>query len=287
MKMNKIYLAFAFCLICWPITCFTACISQPVALPSNQPVQTAQPDIKPEAFQFELGKMMISPTEAEVSKPVLVEIPVRNVGTEANAYSAALKVNDEAVDIQSITLMPGESGILKYTLTLGQAGIYVLSAGEAEGKLSVYYADKYEIVSNQISFPRYTWVNTSKGLTTADTLQFELAAQPHTSLEMFQPPVTPFYISLIYFRQPYPESFKILDADKNMLYGADLSVISNESATVPRVKVNGSFFIQMESIKPLVDIKPAVCYPGICSNAVAIIWPEVSLIEGAGRRFAP
>jgi hypothetical protein len=251
-----------------------SCVPASKVVPATEsgPATPSVSSIPP--YQFELANLSILPKEAEAGTSVQATVSVKNVGSAPNAYVATLYVDGQEYTTRDLTLKPGESGNLTYMVSNLGAGDHRLSVGNLADSVRIYTTDKYTVANNQIYMPHYT------------PLQYTPAPSlPYISSDPFSAPVTPFYITRINFRYPYPQSFRILDASNKQLYSADIEY--NESAYVPGVQVNGDFTIQMQTGQPAVDIKSQFFGFSTWELVIAYFWPEVSTVEGFQKRFVP
>jgi hypothetical protein len=236
--------------------------------PVTPPVSNVAP------YQFELTNVSIVPKEAEAGNPVQATVTVKNVGSALNAYVGTLYVDGQEYATRDLTLNPGASGNLTYLVSNLVAGDHRISVGTLADSVRIYTTEKYTVANNQIYMPHYT------------PLQYTPPPSlPYISSDPFSPPVTPFYITRIDFRYPYPQSFKILDASGKQLYSADIGY--NESTYVPAIQVDGDFTIQMLTVQPAVDIKSQFFGFSTWELVIAYFWPEVSTVEGFQKRFIP
>lgn len=259
--MNKIYVIFVFCsILVLSIACNNSYISAPAAQSS-----TSIPKIEP--YKFELGKMMISPPEIEVDKPVFISVPIQNVGSEANSYVGTLKVNNDIIGTRDIKLDPGEGGVLTYTLILHEPGSYKLKISDLEQSIVALKINKFIIPIDSINL-------LPSSNCAADYL-------PHRITVI--PPVKPFIISRINFSYGTPESLKILDSNEKELYSINLG---SESAITPYLEVADIFIVQFISGRAKVVVKSERYggwgqSPGWGTTTYSqYFYPEITSIEG-------
>ena len=257
-------------LVAFILSCNPAMPVSPVYTPAQTPVPTDNAD----RYKFELGIMSVLPQEAPVGTSVQVVVPVKNIGTATNAYIATLYIDGQEYLTKDTTLDPGSSGTLLYLVSNLSAGKHKITVANLESTVQIYYTEQYTIANNEIYMPHYS--------------SFEDIPQPplpHISTDYFTAPATPFFITKIVFRYPYPQSFQILDAGNNLLYSADKAY--NESAYVPDIKVDGTFTIQMQTGQPVADVRAEMFGQTSWSFVIAYFWPEVSTVEGMEKRFGP
>lgn len=262
------------CLACLLPALTLSCGSPATAV---QPLPTAKipaPTANVEAVKFDLGPLTVVQQEVEAGTVAQAVVSIKNVGGTRNVYVGTLKVDGQEYGRQDITLSPGQAGTLIFQISNLSIGTHKLTMAGLEGDVSVYKIERHILTNNQVYLPHYT------------DLDFTPPPPiPYTSTNSFTPPEAPFFITRIDFRYPYPQSFKILDANGRLLYSADEA--DNESAFVPNVQVNGLFSIQMQTNQPVADIR--LQYSGLYSSIYVIkfFWPEVSTLEGFQKRFAP
>ena len=240
--------------------------------PSNTPAQiptTSNNDVR---YKFELGNLSVTPQEAAFGTPVQVSVPVKNAGSVKNAYVATLYVDGQEYMTQDVTLDTGNSGTLLYRVSNLSAGTHKISVANLESIVQVYYSEKYSITNNKIYMPHYSRLEYTP-----------VPPLPHISADSFTAPAAPFFITKINFRYPYPQSFQIMDAGNNLLYGADIAY--NESAWVPGIRVDGAFTIQMQTGQPVADVKAELYGRSSWLFVISYFWPEVSIVEGIVKRF--
>jgi hypothetical protein len=250
-----------------------ACKSVPVqntppAPPTPAPVNTTP-------YKFELTNISVVPTEAQAGTPIQVIVTVRNIGSDRNAYVAALYLDGQEYLTEDLTLNPGDSGNLVYVLPRLNAGSHTIKVDNLSGNVRIYSAEMYTISNTEVVIPRYTPLDYTPP-----------PAVPYTTTNSFSPPVVPFFITRVYFRYPYPQSFQIIDSANKVLYSSEIAL--NESAYVPGIEVNGSFTVQMQSAQPAVDVRSQFYgFGNTWTLVIAYYWPQVSTIDGFRKSFSP
>jgi hypothetical protein len=251
-----------------------SCNEVEVARPANSPSVTPSTAIQVERHKFELGQLSVIPQEAQVGTIITVSLPVRNIGSARNAYVATLYVDGQEYMTQDTTLDPGSGSAVNFVVSRLGPGIHSMQVSGVESSVRIYRVDRYSIPNNDIYQFHYT------------PLEFTPEPPvPHISSDSFSPPVTPFFITQITFRYPFPQSFRILDSNNKQLYSASTSY--NQFVDIPNIQVEGDFSIEMQTDQPASDIR--VQYFGVrsWSMVIAYYWPEVSVVEGIQKRFGP
>ncbi len=262
-----------FCLVLLSV-CVLSCTPAVPVSPADTLIPTPVPIDNVERYRFELGNISIMPAEAPFGTPVQVIVPVKNIGSAKNAYIATLYIDGQEYLTEDITLDPGTNGALLYMVSNLSAGKHNLTLADFSGTVQIYYSEKYTITNNRIFLPHYSRLE--------DTPEPPL---PHSSVDSFTAPVTPFFITKISFRYPYPQSFQILDSSNNLLYSADIAY--NESAYLPGIRVDEDFTVQMQTGQPVADIRAEWFSRNSWFFQIAYFWPEVSTVEGIAKRFGP
>jgi hypothetical protein len=110
------------------------------------------PWYKPPAAQFKVSNLVISPTEAQIGYPVSISCTVTNIGSEAGTYT--VKMGGDFVAQQSVTLNPGESKTVSFTVTPTVAKTYSVSVDGLSGSFKATTAPVADIkVENLVISP--------------------------------------------------------------------------------------------------------------------------------------
>ena len=86
---------------------------------------------------FEVLSLDITPAKVTTGEKATVEVEIRNSNAKLDTYNVPLMVNGVADDRKSITLAPGATELITFTLTRSQAGTYRISVGNKESTLVV------------------------------------------------------------------------------------------------------------------------------------------------------
>jgi hypothetical protein len=86
---------------------------------------------------FEVLSLDITPPKITIGDKATVEVEIRNSNAKLDTYNVPLMVNGVADDRKSITLAPGATKLMTFTLTRSQPGTYSISVGSKESTLVV------------------------------------------------------------------------------------------------------------------------------------------------------
>jgi LEA14-like dessication related protein len=86
---------------------------------------------------FEVLSLDITPPKVTIGEKATVEVKIRNSNATVDTYNVPLIVNGVADDRKSITLAPGATELMTFTLTRSHAGTYKISVGNKESTLVV------------------------------------------------------------------------------------------------------------------------------------------------------
>jgi len=86
---------------------------------------------------FELSDLTISPSEAEIDKPIVISVTVKNVGEMEGTYTVELKIDGVTEDTKDITLAGGATETASFTVTRYTPGTYSIEVGGLKRSLSV------------------------------------------------------------------------------------------------------------------------------------------------------
>jgi uncharacterized membrane protein len=86
---------------------------------------------------FEVLSLDITPPKITTGEKATVEVEIRNSNAKVDTYNVPLMVNGVADDRKIITLAPGATELITFTLTRSQVGTYRISVGSKETTLVV------------------------------------------------------------------------------------------------------------------------------------------------------
>ncbi|MFC2006250.1 CARDB domain-containing protein [Chloroflexota bacterium] len=87
--------------------------------------------------EFEVKSLVVSPPEVTKGGSCTVTVEVVNIGDVAGEYEVALKVNDEIVDTEMVTLAAGATETVSFALSESKSGTYTVNIADLSGTLVV------------------------------------------------------------------------------------------------------------------------------------------------------
>jgi hypothetical protein len=219
--------------------------------------QSSEPPAK-----FETTSLNIKPWEVDIGEKAVISAQVTNSGSTSGVYSVNLTVDGKKVDTKSISLDPGYSQTVNFTLSKDEAGTYEIGVGKSTATLTV----KSKLVAQQVEL-QYD------GGVAKDYLSLVKPASGY--LVSFESPPNPFTISkvrvfgLIYGSPGYhiiDSELQIWDKNQKVLYTTSFTgdqfplrtrLGDNIDSTgawsdveIPDVKVEGNFYIHIYTGSP-------------------------------------
>lgn len=91
----------------------------------------------PAAAAFELSELTVSPPEVEPGEAVEVSVVVTNVGNRTGEHNVTLRIEGEAVVTKAVTLDPGASATVVFTVEGEAEGTYLVEVDGLTGSLVV------------------------------------------------------------------------------------------------------------------------------------------------------
>ena len=95
------------------------------------------PPPPPEPATFRIGSLAISPGEVDIGKTVTIKTTVSNTGAVSGTFDVILKINDELVTHEEVTVSPGASQEVTFTTSKRTAGTYTVNVNGQTGKFVV------------------------------------------------------------------------------------------------------------------------------------------------------
>jgi hypothetical protein len=86
---------------------------------------------------FEVLSLDITPTKINTGEKAAIKVEITNTTSETDTYNVPLMVNGVADDRKSVTLAPGATELITFTLTRSHPGTYIISVGNKESTLVV------------------------------------------------------------------------------------------------------------------------------------------------------
>ncbi|GAI61731.1 unnamed protein product, partial [marine sediment metagenome] len=93
----------------------------------------------PPLAEIVLSDLTIEPSEVYVGEPVTITVTATNVGGMAGSYEVTCEVNGE-INKETVTLNPGESKTVSFSLTAAAAGTYQVSVDGLTGSFTALLA---------------------------------------------------------------------------------------------------------------------------------------------------
>ncbi len=94
-------------------------------------------EVSEDKAEFEYSNLLIEPASVEEGKPVSIQVNVTNTGNIAGETEVLLRVNNESVDSENVSLGAGESKAVKFSHTEEKAGNYTVEIGGLSGGYEV------------------------------------------------------------------------------------------------------------------------------------------------------
>jgi hypothetical protein len=107
--------------------------SAEVEVAVNLHIESATPPVEPvEPANLSVSSVSISPHQVKPGQEVTISINVANTGGETGSYNAVLYINGAVEDSQSVSVAPGMTKNVIFTVSKSDAGVYdVLIAGQS------------------------------------------------------------------------------------------------------------------------------------------------------------
>jgi parallel beta-helix repeat protein len=154
----------------------------------NRVVETIvffRPVTAPRPARFTFTDLSISPAEVNVGETTIVSVRVTNIGEQEGSYMVELKINNEAVDNEEVTLKAGESTSVDFTV-IEEAGTYDVDIEGQTGTLVVIpVVEVFDINWNATNYP--VAINSNSTVTnfnfnqTESEIKFDVTGSPDTT----------------------------------------------------------------------------------------------------------
>ena len=86
---------------------------------------------------FEVLSLDITPPKISTGEKATIKVEIKNTSAKMDTYNVPLMVNGVADDRKSVTLAPGATELITFTLTRSHPGTYSISVGSSESTLVV------------------------------------------------------------------------------------------------------------------------------------------------------
>jgi hypothetical protein len=86
-------------------------------------IEPEEPEPPPASAVFNIGSLVISPTEINIGQNVTIGALVTNTGELSGNYTVTLRIDNTVVTTKEVTLAVGASQLVNFTTTADTAGI--------------------------------------------------------------------------------------------------------------------------------------------------------------------
>ena len=86
---------------------------------------------------FSVSPIQVSPEQVQPNEQVEISIDITNTGGETGNYTAALYINDTTEDSRAVSISPGSTQTVMFTVTKSEPGTYTISLGGQQGQFTV------------------------------------------------------------------------------------------------------------------------------------------------------
>jgi hypothetical protein len=113
--------------------------SPTVTVPVNLHIVSAMPELPVEPAQLSASGLSISPHQVKPGQEVTISINVANSGGKTGSYNAVLYINGAVEDSQSVSVAPGMTKNVIFTVSKSDAGVYDVSIAGQSGQFTVVH----------------------------------------------------------------------------------------------------------------------------------------------------
>ncbi|OGN96766.1 MAG: hypothetical protein A2Y89_07520 [Chloroflexi bacterium RBG_13_51_18] len=132
----------------WGCTTTQSSTTPAVTQATPTPTPTPTPTIKTTPADIKVISLSVTPIVVEPGKPITVEVKVTNVGGTEDSHRLTLNINGTVEEVKSITLAPGTSVTVAFTLIKEVSGLYEIEVAGLIETLRVRRADEYPRLAN-------------------------------------------------------------------------------------------------------------------------------------------
>jgi len=111
--------------------------SPTVTVPVNLHIVSAMPELPVAPAQLSASGLSISPHQVKPGQEVTISINVANSGGKTGSYNAVLYINGAVEDSQSVSVAPGMTKNVIFTVSKSDAGVYDVSIAGQSGQFEV------------------------------------------------------------------------------------------------------------------------------------------------------
>jgi hypothetical protein len=189
---------------------------------------------------FQVMSIDITPPLIRAGETATVTTQVKNTGGSQGIYSAILTIDGTKVETKDVTVAPGATEKVTFSLSKDKVGIYNVAVGEMTSRLLVVKEVELKYDDGEAR----DFISSGGGY-----------------LVEFVPPAVPFVINKVRMLakivgQPTVENFQvqIWDKDRNVLYRAEYSVIGFFATLpektwaeigIPNIEVTSNFYVHV------------------------------------------
>lgn len=226
----------------------------PAPAPVPPPAPVPIPTPAPPPAEFEVVSLDITPPEVELGETVNITAVVKNTGGSEGTYAVLLTLDGVTVEAKEVTITPGSSKVVTFSLVKDAPGTYEIGIGELSSTLMVKGKSIPEVKEVELKYDD----GSSDGL-------MAIGRDSGTGyLVQFSPPATPFTITKVkIYGNLYGTGYEnlefiveIWDNEQEMIHSVSYPHTKFTlnpkwvEIEVPQVVVGNSFYIHVFTHSP-------------------------------------
>ncbi len=98
---------------------------------------------KPAAF--EVSNLIVEPAQAQPGQAIMIVATVTNTGESTGSYTAELKLDNNVIQSQSVSLVPEKSHMVSFTITKETVGTYTINLGGLAGQFTILQPAAFQL----------------------------------------------------------------------------------------------------------------------------------------------
>lgn len=223
--------------------------STPIPTPTPAPLEPTPgptPTLTPAPkAKFEVMSLVVTPREVTVGETVNIEAVVKNIGSGEGTYAVTLTVDGASVETKEMSITPGSSKVVTFSLVKDAPGTYEIGIGQLSSSLTV----EEKLVVKEVEL-KYELAKTKTFLT----------SDGGGYLVDFTPPSEPFTIQKVCIIgllsgggcESKDFEVEIWDKDCEVLHSEAYPVtkfaagaVTLVEVEIPDVEVNGKFYVHI------------------------------------------